>query len=252
MRLRRRGIEEWRLKVVTPAICALATQMTGVAQCIEDGESECEGIEVDMNTKHNGSWAVARCVTMIVMGVFLNGQSFGQQSPEKPKKVLTPEQMAYRRQSHAYQAKRLSLQAEAKQVFEAETAREKAGDCREANSIYEFNICYGKELAITEQNLKSYEGIIHGLMTPGPQMPGLASTNQPGVAGPTLTPEQLSEEFDSVEKSWRAYREAACTAGFHQFDGGTGGPSFEEECELKLTRDHMRELDMIYGGDLHP
>jgi hypothetical protein len=35
------------------------------------------------------------------------------------------------------------------------------------------------------------------------------------------------------------------------FDGGTGGPSFDLECRLKLTRNHMRELDLIYGEDLH-
>jgi hypothetical protein len=27
--------------------------------------------------------------------------------------------------------------------------------------------------------------------------------------------------------------------------------SFEAQCELKLTRDHMGELDLIYGDDLH-
>ena len=26
---------------------------------------------------------------------------------------------------------------------------------------------------------------------------------------------------------------------------------FGEECKLKLARDHMRELRMIYGGELH-
>jgi hypothetical protein len=33
--------------------------------------------------------------------------------------------------------------------------------------------------------------------------------------------------------------------------GGTGGPSFQLECMLNLARDHMRELNMIYGEELH-
>jgi uncharacterized protein YecT (DUF1311 family) len=53
-----------------------------------------------------------------------------------------------------------------------------------------------------------------------------------------------------VEQSWWQYREVACAAAFHQFDGGTGGPSFQLECKLKLARDHMRELSLIYGGEL--
>jgi len=39
----------------------------------------------------------------------------------------------------------------------------------------------------------------------------------------------------------------ACSATHHQFDGGSGGPSFEMQCRLMLARDHMRELKMIYG-----
>ena len=73
----------------------------------------------------------------------------------------------------------------------------------------------------------------------------------PALRGVTLLPKQHVAEFRKAEQSWRQYRDTACTAAFHQFDGGTGGPSFELECELKLDRSHMHELDMIYGEDLH-
>jgi uncharacterized protein YecT (DUF1311 family) len=83
-------------------------------------------------------------------------------------------------------------------------------------------------------------------------MPGV-ETNLPahGMAGPSLSGEQLATEFERVEQSWRQYREVACAAAQHQWEGGTGGPSFEMECELKLARDHLRELHMIYGQELH-
>jgi hypothetical protein len=82
-------------------------------------------------------------------------------------------------------------------------------------------------------------------------MPGASEGPTTGPAGPVLSQGQLVAEFDQVEKIWGKYLESACQTAFHQFAGGTGGHSFEMQCRLKLTRDHMRELDMIYGSDLH-
>jgi uncharacterized protein YecT (DUF1311 family) len=186
--------------------------------------------------------------------------SFGQQSQTqapsaKPKKVLTPEQIALQQRAKETLARRLSLQAQAKQIFDAEMDREKAGDCPDAKTTADFNNCFEDEGTTTEKNLTGFEGIIRELNAPEPPLPGRpgAETTQPvmGISGPGFTPEQFLAEFDRVEKAWREYRQTACTAAFHQFDGGTGGPSFEGQCELKLARDHMRELDMIYGNDLH-
>jgi uncharacterized protein YecT (DUF1311 family) len=191
-------------------------------------------------------WAATLCATFVLAPLFL-----GQPGPASPKKSLTPEQEAYRQ----YEAKHRALQAQAKQVFDMETAHEKAGDCPDAKTDYDFNICFGKQLTITEQNLKSYEGFIRELMAPPPQMPGqpAVETNPPanGIAGPVLSPPEFEHEFERVEQSWEQYREVACAAAFHQFEGGTGGPSFQLECKLKLARDHMRELSMIYGEELH-
>jgi uncharacterized protein YecT (DUF1311 family) len=204
-----------------------------------------------MKTKHERSWALAFCGMLIVAGLTVGQKSPGQQGPTAPKKALTPEQKIFQQQGREYMNNRQSLQAQAKQIFDAERARENAGDCRNAQTTIDINICFGKQGAITEQTLKSYEGIIQRLMAPAPRMPGGARTEMPRPGGPALTPKELSDEFERVEKAWREYRETACTAAFHQFSGGTGGPSFEGQCELTLTRDHMRELDMIYGGAVH-
>jgi len=188
---------------------------------------------------------------MILIAVFASEQCSGQQDTAKPKKVFTPDQLAYQRQTEVFRARRLSLQGQAKQIFGAEMARDKAGDCPNADTTYNVNVCMRKELTITEQNLKSYEGVIQGLLAPWPEMPGQPNINTNGPAGSSFTPKQHSEEFERVEKSWRGYRDTACTTAFHQFSGGTGGPSFEMQCELMLARNHMRELDMMYGADLH-
>jgi len=189
-------------------------------------------------------------IVILCAGFVLPSLLLGQQELADPKGV-TPEQEAYRQ----YRAKYRSLQAQAKQVFDAEIAREKAGECLAVKTDYDFNVCYGKELTITNQNLKSYESFILELMAPPPQMPGQpeVQTSPPanGIAGPAFTSREFEQEFERVEQSWTHYREVACTAAFHQLEGGTGGPSFELECELKLARGHMRELNMIYGEELH-
>lgn len=171
----------------------------------------------------------------------------GQQSQPIHKKALTPEQQTYQQQYQQWSTHHRELQAQGKQIFAAEMARERAGDCPNASTTYDFNICYGKQLDDTEANMKSFEECIHDLLAPAPQIPGESATPLPGPEGQSLTSVQLVAEFESVERVWRQYRETACTAALHQFDGGTGGPSFEMQCRLQLTRDHMRELKTIYG-----
>ncbi|MGD0667604.1 MAG: lysozyme inhibitor LprI family protein [Bryobacteraceae bacterium] len=183
-----------------------------------------------------------------VFGVLSAG--FGQQAPSRPKKVLTPEQEALQQQMKQVGAERESLRAKAKEAFEQEMAREKAGDCPDAHNTYQFNMCYQKALGATDQNLKTYEGAIRDLLSL--QYPNLTGQPpMPGVAGPVLTPEQLAADFDRVEEAWHTYLDAACTAAFRQFGGGTGGPSADMECQLRLMRGHMRELDTIYYMRLH-
>lgn len=167
---------------------------------------------------------------------------------QRPPKILTPQQITLQQQARDTTAKRLALQAEGQQVFNAEMAREAAGDCKAADSTYEFNLCYSQQESITSQNLSRFERVIRDLILNGQQdAPAYDST---GIAGPSLTPQHLLDELHRVETLWQQYSSTACTAAFHQFDGGTGGPSFEGQCNLALTRSHMRELNLIYGGYL--
>ncbi len=192
-----------------------------------------------------------RIPILILCGIFsfpLLG--LGQQNPARPKKVLTPEQQALQQQMREIDAERQRFRAEAKQAFDAEIAREKSGDCPDAKSTYEFNMCYSKEVGITDQNLKTYERAIRDLL--GLKEPSLTSQSpMPKPAGPESTPEQDVAEFDHLEQLWHFYLDTASTAAYHQFSGGTGGPSFEMGTHLQLVRSHMRELDTVYDGLLH-
>lgn len=189
-----------------------------------------------------------RCSRFLVLcyALSLTPITFCRQTTSTPTKVLTPEQRELQQQVRELDARRNTLRAQAKEAFDAEMARQKAGDCPNANTTSEFNTCFGKAVDITDQNLQTFERAIRdllGLKYPSP-------TDQPpmpGPAGPALTTEQSVEEFDHMEQLWHSYLDAASTTAFHQFDGGTGGPSFEMETHLAIVRSHMTELNNLYG-----
>lgn len=197
-------------------------------------------------------FVITVCLVSCFLPLLRSQQTANQPAPTAPKKVLTPEQKVYQQRSSEWMERHHALQAQGKVIFDTEMAAEKAGDCPDANTTYDFNVCFGNAVTTADQRLKGFEQVIHDLQQPPPRMAGEPpEVTATGIAGPVLTSEQFSAEFDSVEQFWRQYRTTACTAAFHQFDGGTGGPSFEAQCELKLIRDHLRELDMIYGEVLH-
>lgn len=193
-----------------------------------------------MSTKDRQLLETAFCASFVLL-LFLTGPKLAGQQISKPN--------AIQQKAMDEEAKRQSLQAQAKRILTAEMAREKARDCPQAQTTSDFNLCYENQVSVTDQDLKSYEGIIRELLAPS-QTPEQPTAETPGFEGPALTPAQFVAEFDLVEQSWRQYRQTACTAAFHEFEGGTGGASFQMECQLKLTRDHLRELEMIYGEDL--
>jgi uncharacterized protein YecT (DUF1311 family) len=168
-----------------------------------------------------------------------------QQPAARPKKVLTPEQQEYQRKSKEVNAQRDALRAQAKAAFDDEMTREKAGDCPNAMTTYDANVCYGKTADITDKNLKTFTDALRSMLALHyPDMPGPAPAGSTNSR--TLTPEQHVAEFDQIETQWSAYASTACGAVYHSFEGGTGGPSAKIECHLRLVRNHLRELDSIY------
>lgn len=165
-----------------------------------------------------------------------------------PSKTLTHEQREYQRQWRKYMAKRPELQGHAKKIFDAGMAREKAGDCPNAVTTYDINVCLGKVVGITNQDLKKYEAIVREIIASAPEEPGGPGR---GPAGPALTSAQSAAEFDAVEQAWYRYRNLACKASRDQVDGGSAAPSYEMQCYIDLDRRHMHELDSMYWLELH-
>lgn len=184
---------------------------------------------------------------LLLLAILAGSAARGQQ-PVPPRKTLTPEQQEYQRKLREYMTKRIDLQAQAKQIFDAEMAREKARDCPNATAAYDANLCIGKVVGVTDQNLKQFEAIIREIIASAPEQPG---GPRGGPAGPALTSAESATEFDNVEQPWHQYRNVACTAARNQMGGGTAAPSFEMQCQINLDRSHMRELDSIYWLELH-
>ncbi len=184
-----------------------------------------------------------------VLGILRSG--FGQEAPPETKKAPTPEMQAFRQQRQQFEAERQRLQAKANQAFGSEMALEKAGDCTDAGSGYDYRVCYRKVLETADQSLATYVGAIRDMLSlRAPDVPGLPA-RYPGPDGMPTTSEENVIEFDRLEQAWRPYREAACTAHHHQYGGGTGGPIAELICRVRLTRGHMKDLDGIYEMLLH-
>jgi hypothetical protein len=182
-----------------------------------------------------------RLAVAVLIPVFgLAAAACGQQGASAAEKVRASQQA-----QRQLDAQRERLIAQAKQVFAEEMGRERAGDCKGGSTTYDFNVCFDKAVAVADTSLKKYEEAIQGVL--GLRYPDSPSQPVTGVAGVELTPEQAAAEFVKLEQAWQVYLRAASAAARNQFDGGTGGPSFGLETHLRLVRNHMRELNQIYG-----
>ena len=169
--------------------------------------------------------------------------AWGQQPSSKLQKILTPEQQALQQQSKQIDDRRKELRSAAKQAFNAEMSKEKSGDCPNSTTTSDFDDCYSKAETDTGKNFKAYEDAIRNIE-------GLPSPSASSSPVPLFTPNRDTTDFDQMEQRWAAYRDAACAAFGHQWEGGSGRASAEMECHLRLTRAHMRELDYLYTTDL--
>jgi len=160
-------------------------------------------------------------------------------------------QQSSQQQWVAWLARRQNLQVQAKAILDAETAREKIPACADATTTYDLSVCYTRELSLTRANLSAFASLIRQLIAPAPAMPAPPTPAASPAPASGLTPPQLLAEFNHVEQLWSSYSTAACSAALHQFHQGTAGPSFAAECQLHLMRDHLRELNLIYGAELH-
>ena len=148
----------------------------------------------------------------------------------------------------AFYAQVEGFRKQATGAYDREMARDKAGDCQQADTTLAINECLGKEIETTAANYKAYAGALRSLLGI------MGSDEQDRMSGPTgmpLTSKELVNEFDAAEAARQKYRGAQVTAAFDQFKGGTGAGPAAGSCELMLVRSHLREIENVYSIRLH-
>lgn len=152
------------------------------------------------------------------------------------------EETDFKAKEKEFWAQRDLFRKQAKAALDREMTREKAGDCPDARTTYDQNICLSKEIDATNANYKAYVGALRSLL--GLKGPWKAAES--GPTGKPLSEEETVKQFDEVEVMWQRYNKAQTSAVFDNYRGGTIAPIMAAACDLQLMRNHMRELDGIY------
>jgi uncharacterized protein YecT (DUF1311 family) len=169
-----------------------------------------------------------------------------------PHKVLTPEQVAYQQARKNYNTQLDKLRATAIAAYSAEMAREKAPECPNANSTYDINMCLSHEIDLTDANYKAFASSLRAMLAlPEPSISG-ESTPYVGPTGPAATPATNTAAFDAAETAWDAYARAQCDVVDTYWRSGTIVNAMVGECNLRLARARMHELDFAYDNLLRP
>src|SRR5664280_1312103 len=102
----------------------------------------------------------------------------------------------------AYLAEKGALRARGTAALTAEYAREKAGDCPNAENRLQMEACLQTEIKITENNYVMYVRATGGLMR----------LWAPGNTKPTSTTQfpDLGKQIDTAEAAWSSYRDTQC------------------------------------------
>lgn len=192
---------------------------------------------------------------LLVSPLALLAQAADQDSASPAhQKDQNPEEQTYQKQLKEYQDTRHRLQAQAKQAFDDEMAREKAddaktGECKDANSTQDWNVCLGKESKMSEASYAAFTTALRALIAL--KMPVEDDSAASAPTGAPSPSDESAKEFDRLEAVWQQYRDIARKAAYDQYKGGSMGPSFALEVYLYTIRTHLRELDLIYGDNLH-
>ena len=172
--------------------------------------------------------------------------AYGQTPQTRPKKVLTPQQVAYQLAMKDYSAKLDQHRQAATAAYNAEMAREKAPECPNANTTYDENMCIEHEDAVTDTNYKAFITALRAMLAlPVPASPGIP-TPITGPTGPEATPATNTAAFDTAESAWHTYSTAECGAVDTLWRGGTIVNSMVGRCHLRMARARMHELDEVY------
>jgi uncharacterized protein YecT (DUF1311 family) len=171
-------------------------------------------------------------------------------SPSKKGKVSDP--AADQQALKAIEAQANALRAAANAAYAAEMKREKAPICPNAATSDDRSECIAREDDFTETNYKAFTAALRALLAlSDPQIPGETSPDV-GPGGTVATPAEEAAAFDTAESAWHAYAKAECSAVVTFWSGGTIVFTIGVECDIRMTRARLHELNIAYGDALIP
>ena len=104
--------------------------------------------------------------------------------------------------------------------------------CHESTTVG-WEQCLGKEVEFTEIHLNAFLEAVRGILAD--EDGGAAGTGSPGK------PKEL-DLLNNGDRARREYKKNLCELAFAGFDGGTGAPSAELECEYRLDREYVKQV----------
>ena len=112
-------------------------------------------------------------------------------------------------------------------AFKAEVDKD-GKDCAEAKNQYEDTICTAQVAEAADKDLNLFFQYVKSVMTGEDQ-----------------------EKLQASQDAWVGYRKKACDAVYDFFAGGTIRNSAQARCEIRLTRERMRDLNDFYETPLY-
>jgi len=113
-------------------------------------------------------------------------------------------------------------------VLRAEMAKE-GKKCKGANDQREETTCTAQAASAADHNLSIFFDNLKAIV---------------GHDG-------AGKELEASQRAWIAYRKTTCDAIFEFYKGGSIRYANQSRCEIRLTRERMRDLDYLYESPLH-
>jgi uncharacterized protein YecT (DUF1311 family) len=104
--------------------------------------------------------------------------------------------------------------------------------CQESTTVG-WEQCLGKEVEFAEIHLNAFLEAVRGILAD--EDGGATGTGSAGQ------PKEL-DLLNNGDRAWREYKKHLCQLAFAGFEGGSGGPSAELECQYRVDREYVKQV----------
>ncbi len=105
--------------------------------------------------------------------------------------------------------------------------------CAKESTTLGWDQCLGNEVKFTETHMNAFLAAVRGILAGEDGLPPGAEAAGKG---------KESELLNNADRAWREYKKNLCGLAFAGFDGGSGAPSAELECEYRADRQYVQQV----------